>query len=131
MTRAHFPKKNADGSFCVEIRLSAANDHRIDLDSRIKRWIAVSWMQNRSTWKREWRTGPNQALVEEQILQYENEFIGPPEIVSYDGSELRFRLFGKPSAKYWKDWLVSRLIPDLKAQFPEIVDRFLIEDCKA
>lgn len=129
MTKVNFPKKYADGSFCVEIRLGVTDIRQASLGSTIQDWINVSWMHNRSTWKRQWRTGPEQAVTEEQILHYQDEFITPPEVVACDGSELRLRLFGRQSAKFWKDWLVSRLIPDLKANFPEVGDRLSIQDC--
>jgi hypothetical protein len=89
-------------------------------------------MPHHSVWQWTWRTGPNLATTYEQVLHYEDDFMKPPEIVSCEGAELRIRLFGKKSSKFWRDWLVSRLLPDLKAEFPEVeVGKGLcIEDCR-
>jgi hypothetical protein len=130
MTRSNFPKIYPDGSFCVEIRLAVTDTRQGSLGSTMQDWINESWIHDRSTWRRQWRTGPDQAVTEEQILHYQDEFRKPPE-VALDGSELRLRLLGKQSAKYWRDWLVSRLIPDLKAKFPELGDRLSIKDCRS
>jgi hypothetical protein len=59
-------------------------------------------------------------LAEEQVLRYEDEFVRPPEIVPSKGSEPLIRLAGRESSQAWRDWIVSRLLPDLKKQFPEV-----------
>jgi hypothetical protein len=129
MNRVKFPRRNDDGSFCVEIGLKLAGDHQEDLGSRIQRWIEEHWMPNRSIWRRVWRTGHNLSATDEQILHYDDEFLKPPEVISSKRPELRLRLFGKESAKLWRDWLIWRLVPDLKAQFPEIGSRLYIRNC--
>ena len=130
MPNVNFPKRNNDGSFCIEVSLRLVSDSRGDLGSRIQRWIDNEWMVEHSTWKRVWRTGPNLETIDEEILNYTDEFIKAPQISACEASEIQFQLFGKKSAKFWKDWLVSRFLPDLKAEFPEIDEGISIENCR-
>lgn len=129
-SKMNFPRRNDDGSFCVEISLTVAGECDEDLGSRIQHWIDGDWMKHRSTWKRVWKTGPNLTRTIEQVHYYDDEFMKPPKVVSCEGSELRFQLFGKRTAKFWKDWLISRLLPDLREQFREVGERVHLEDCK-
>lgn len=71
----------------------------------------------------------NLATSKEQILKYTDEFLSPPEIVSGQSSELHLRLRGKRTAKFWKDWIASRIVPDLKAEFSAIGELLHIRDC--
>lgn len=125
MTKVNFPARNEDGSFCVEIWLGLSGNQSDDLPLRVQRWIREDWMPEHATWKREWRTGPNLATTYEQVLHYQDEFTKPP-VVSYRHNAkfpfrvLRLRFSGKQSAKFWKDWLVSRLLPDLRERFPHV-----------
>jgi|SRR5271165_1722717 len=132
MTKAKFPKRNEDGSFCVEVCVSVAGNISEDHASRIQGWIDDVWMPRNKTWKRVWRTGANLATIKEEMLSYDDEFLRPPKIVSCENSELRFRLFGKYSANFWRDWLVLRIMPDLKADFPnlEIGEPRYVKNCK-
>ena len=127
--KMNFPRRGDDGSFCVEICLKVSGDCREEMGPQIQHWLDEDWMKHRSTWKRVWKTGPNLARIDEQIHHYDDEFMKPPKVISCEGSELRFRLLGRRSAKFWRDWLVSRLLPDLRAQFPEVGERLHIEDC--
>ena len=77
------------------------------------------WAPRNKTWARECKTGPGLTVERPEILEYEDELSAPPEVISCEGSELRFRLRGK-GEKLWKDWMVMRILPDLKAEFPEV-----------
>lgn len=35
----------------------------------------------------------------------------------------------KRTAKFWKDWIASRIVPDLKAEFSAIGELLHIRDC--
>jgi hypothetical protein len=74
-----------------------------------------------------WKTGTPHPQAE--TLEYADEFSAPPRVVHCAGSELRFQLQGKNTAKFWRDWLVLRIIPELKKRFPEIGDVCSIGDC--
>jgi hypothetical protein len=81
------------------------------------------------SWTREWLTGPNASVVKVQTLNYADEFAAPPVVSVDPETKLRLQLRGKGTAKFWKDWVVSRLIPDLKSQFPGIGELLCIRDC--
>jgi hypothetical protein len=130
MNRAKFPARKDDGSFCVEIGLSVVRAGDNNLKSNIRDWIAADWMPRNLVWKREWRTGGSLGTISEQALNYQSEFMGAPEIVGYDASVLQIRVVGRESAKFWKDWLISRFLPDLKAKFPEVGDQLYIRNCE-
>jgi hypothetical protein len=129
MSPAKFPARRADGSFCVEIGVQMSGDVKVDLVPRIHAWISDAWMPEHKTWTREWKTGSNLATNHVQLLQYDDEFLAPPEVAAGSNSELQLRLRGKKTAKFWKDWLVSRLVPDLKAAFPGVGELLYIRDC--
>jgi hypothetical protein len=128
MNSVKFPARKPDGSFCIEVGVRVNIDFQVDV-RRIQDWISGIWMPNHTTWTRDWRTGTNFATIDEQRLNYNDEFRSPPVIVSGPGSELRLRLAGNRTAKFWKDWLVSRIVPDLRAEFPEIGEVLYIRDC--
>jgi hypothetical protein len=86
-------------------------------------------MPRNLTWKRDWRTGENRETIDQQVLNYESEFLGEPKIISAEASELQIRIAGKASAKFWKDWLISKFLPDLKAKFPEVNGQLYIRNC--
>jgi hypothetical protein len=124
MSPATFPKRRSDGTFCVEVTVVIESDDPSSLGEAIQRWILNDWAPQHEIWTRSWSNGT------QERLHYGQEFSAPPHIVKCEGSEMRFRLQGKNSAKLWKDWLVSRLIPDIKQQFPEIGQFQSIHDCE-
>jgi hypothetical protein len=129
MNKAKFPVRKTDGSFCVEIGLSAAPGAIMEFSARVQTWILTDWMPYNSIWKREWRTGNNLQTVDEQVLNFEDEFIGAPEVIGFETSVLQLRVFGKASAKFWKDWLILKFLPDLRATFPEVGNQLYMRDC--
>jgi hypothetical protein len=101
----------------VSLRVVATDDS--DLGRRIQEWLTKAWAPRNKTWLRVWRTGPGLTIERLEVLVYEESFSTPPEVISCDRSELRFRLRGR-GAKLWKDWIVMRMLPDLKTEFPEV-----------
>jgi hypothetical protein len=128
MSPAKFPDRRPDGSFCVVVGLRTSPDGAAELADRVRRWMTDVWMPSHPTWTREWKTGVDLARAEKQVLSYADEFSSDPE-VSGEGSELRLRLRGKRDSRFWKDWLVSRIAPDLRAEFPELSELLYIRDC--
>jgi hypothetical protein len=129
MSHVGFPVRRPDGSFSVEVGIQMLGDLQAELASRVQGWISNTWMPLHATWTREWQTGSNLGTSRVQVLQYSDEFMAPPQITVGPNFELQLRLRGTKAAKFWKDWLVSRLVPDLKAEFPGIGDLLYIRDC--
>src|SRR5258707_15317077 len=117
-----FPKRQADGSFCIEVSIPVSTDDPEGLQRRVQSW-STQWVGANQTWKRNW-------LSEDEELRYEAEFKREPQTVSCSSSELKIRLEGQPSAKWWKDWMVYRILADLKAAFSEIKGVGHLRDCE-
>lgn len=130
MNEAKFPRRNDDGSFCIEIGLKVASYGVGDLRTRVQTWIAGDWMPRNRVWKREWKTGADLAITREQLLNYEAEFEDAPKVVSCDLSGLRIKIAGRASARFWRDWLISKFLPDLRSAFPEIDGQLYVRDFK-
>src|SRR5689334_8793482 len=110
---AKFPHRDADGSFHVEVLIEGIGPESIQA---VQSWIEDAWMPEHNAWKRVFRTGEGLKTVREEVWNYFDEFQTPPEVgISRDGLAIRFS--GKPSAKWWRDWLV-RFLGDFKQQFP-------------
>jgi hypothetical protein len=123
MNLVKFPKRRPDGSFCVEVTLRHTSGDTAALASELREWIATDWTPQNNLWTRNWSNGS----VEE--LRYLDEFSAAPRLTSCENGELIIVLDGKPNAgKVWKDWLVSRMWPDIKKCFPEITDLCSIRD---
>jgi hypothetical protein len=100
-----------------------------DLAGRVEQWWINVWVPSHKSWRRAWKTGPNATEVLSETLLYDDEFLAPPTLISCEGSELRFRLLGRGSAKFWKDWVFTRILSDLKTKFPEVGELRDIRDC--
>jgi hypothetical protein len=101
--RVKFPRRRADGSFCLEVILSVVTQNERLLAQRIQQWWTSEWGPENEVWTRYWSSG----LKEE--LAYRDEFSRLPQIVSCKDTELRFRLEGRGSAEglvgdaeYWR-----------------------------
>jgi hypothetical protein len=94
--------------------MSVATDDAVALGQAIGQWWVDEWAPLHKSWVREWSAG------DKEELQFSDEFASPPRVISCKGTELRFQLEGKSSAKSWKDWIVSRIIPDLRTRFPQV-----------
>ena len=124
MNKVRFPKRRPNGSFCVEVALKADSGDPVLLGKRVQEWWSTAWMPANREWRRSWSSDQT------QTLSYSDEFDGEPRVWRCT-SELRFRFEGKPSAKWWRDWLVSRILPDLKSKFPEVQDFVRITNCES
>lgn len=122
MNKVKFPKRHSDNSFCVEVILSITTEEPEVLLQHIQNW-AFDWIKENQVWVRKWSSG------EEEQLYYEQEFKREPYPVFCNATELRMRLDGKPTAKWWKDWLVLRILYDLKTDFNEVQGVIKVEDC--
>lgn len=129
MTEIRFPKLLPDGTFCVEITLTVVTENEHELAQKIQEWWVQVWIPNNKTWVRVWETGPGLTGARTEKLRYDESFLTPPEVSRCGASELRFRLRGTGQSKLWKDWLVWRMMPDLKATFPEIRELQTIANC--
>ena len=114
-----FPKRRNDGSFSVEVILSIqANDPKEFL-SRVQQWLE-QWVQS----NRHWKTAL--AASAGGVLDFFDEFTGPPSCVLKGTNALSLRVQCRPNARtWWKDWLVLRILKDLQEKFIEVtgVDR--------
>ena len=119
MSKMKFPHLHADGTFNIDIRMStAAGVDFCNLEQRARDWLRDDWMPANNIWTRIWKSGSHLSMSREQVLRFQDEFSGPPEIVSCKGPELILRLHGK-ATKFWRDWMV-KLLREMKEAFPEI-----------
>jgi hypothetical protein len=124
-----YPVRRSDGSFCVVVGLRIEGGHAPQIAACVRTWIADVWMPHNLTWTREWRTGADLKETNPQILKYSDEFLSAPSVSSNECAELRIHFFGNKEAKFWRDWVVSRFTPDLKANFSEIGDLLFFRNC--
>jgi len=113
-----FPKRKSDGSFCVEITLLVNTNEIDNLAARITSWLD-QWTKENRHWK--WQG---------QLLDFFAEFTGSPTCVKRTPESLSLRVQGRPgSTKWWKDWIVLRLLKDLKGKFSELKAGGRFKDC--
>jgi hypothetical protein len=112
------PKLRPDGSFCVEVALRIEADAPDHLGARLALWFE-NWTATNQEWT--WESG--------RRLRYVDDFSGAPHFVECAAGVLRFHLEGKPGAKWWKDWLILRLLKDLQEAFVEVKAVDKIHDC--
>ena len=86
-------------------------------------WLA-RWTIENELWTWEYDTGGS------DTFRLSDELRKAPEVASAAESELTIRIQGQAtSTGFWRDWLVLKLIPDLKAAFPEIGSFLTARDC--
>jgi hypothetical protein len=124
MSEVRFPKRNADGSFCVDVVVAVETNEPENLSRRVESWCR-QWTNENRTWKRNWIPSG------QEILNYGDEFKREPYPVACTSTELTIRLEGQPSARWWRDWLVLRILADLKSSFVEFRDLDRVRDCDA
>jgi hypothetical protein len=109
-----FPKRKPDGSFCIELTLGVGTRDTAELASRMTAWIE-EWVRANRYWK---------TVLADRVggvFDFYDEFVRPPYCVTRYSGSLLLRLEGRPGAgKWWKDWILSRLIMDLRVAFKEI-----------
>ena len=120
MNKIKFPRRQPDGSFCVEVTLSVMAEEPEELLRRVQEW-AIKWVEANQVWI--WMGGTKKLL-------YQQEFKREPHPTSCTSTELKIQFEGQPSAKkMWKDWIVYRILPDLKEAFTEVRDVSSIKNC--
>jgi hypothetical protein len=124
MEQVLFPKRIADGSFCIDVIIAIETNDAPYLLQRVEFW-ASRWVRENQTWPRNWVPDGQESL------EYSREFKREPYPVSCTPTELTIRLEGQPSAHWWKDWLVLRILSDLKSSFVEFRDVTRMQDCGA
>jgi len=123
MSKVRFPKRNTNGSFCVDVIVAVETNEPENFSRRVESW-ARHWAGENQTWTHGNPSG-------HEVLNYVDEFQREPYPVSCTPTELTLRVEGQPSAKWWRDWLVLRILADLKSTFVEFRDVNRIRDCDA
>lgn len=82
----------------------------------VEQWLNDEWLPRNQLWQRVCRNADTEHI---QNLLYSEEFRSPPRVLC-GNSELCLIVEGKSSAEFWRDWLVARLIPDVRSRFPQI-----------
>ena len=120
--------REEDGYFSVEVGLGLQDCTPPELAETIQTWFDENWMARNKTWTRVWSTGARFSIKKTQILHYNDEFRAPPKVDVGKHLELRLHLLGTRHSKFWKDWLVSKIAPDLKFKFGEVGDLLYIRN---
>ena len=114
VNKVKFPKRRSDGSFSIIVRYSILVGESASLIEIINQWF-VEWYRI----NQEWTWFENTEHETQYLLN--DEFTCPPYALKIDERHLGIVLNGKPtSKKFWKDWLVIRILPELKQAFPQI-----------
>lgn len=113
-----------DTKFLVEIEMSVAADAVASLCDDVQRWLNDEWVPWNQLWRRVSRDAGRECV---QNLLYSDEFSSPPRVL-FGGSQLRLVIEGRSAGNSWRDWLVARLIPDVKSRFPQIGETLLIRN---
>jgi hypothetical protein len=129
MNAAKFPSRKVDGSLCVDVGLQLLEGAPDNICEVIDEWFSDAWMSANKTWMRTWSTGANLEVKKNEVLVYSDEFDRAPMASLGSKSELRIRLFGTKSSRLWKDWLISKIRPDLNEKFPYTGELLYIRDC--
>lgn len=122
------PASDEEGDFAVEVGLGLQDCTSPEIAEKIQTWFNESWMARNKTWTRVWSTGMKFSIKRTQILHYNDDFRTPPKVDVGEHLELRLHLLGTKHSKFWKDWLVSKIAPDLKFKFGEVGDLLYIRN---
>lgn len=116
---AQFPRRSADGSFCVRLTYRVASEEPEQLASRMRTWLA-DWVAE----NRHWRLSPARSH------DFLEDFEAPPHSLDCSEAEASYCLDGKATSAWWRDWLAIRLVPEFLAAFPEVVALRDITNCQ-
>jgi len=129
VSKVLFPAVDADGRSCVEIGVATEVEYR-GKEEAINAWFRNSWCPSNTIWQREWTPGRNAGPIRLQRLSYGALFSEPPRVNYALQGMLCISLVGKLRGSLWKDWLVSKILPDLRKSFPGVSDEVkFIQDC--
>ena|SRR3990172_8026967 len=103
-----FPKRRADGSFDVLVRLCNVDGS----NAAVRSWIA-DWGQKNEVWDRVW-DGATRTV---ERLHLAEEFAEPPAFEQLSAGQLLVRLRSRADARLWKDWM-AKFVDDFCAAHP-------------
>ncbi len=125
--KAPFPKRNPDMTFQVILKMKFESDEDNNLiKDKIQVWIDEVWMPKNLFWEGVVYKADGSKC--DKIDEYHKDFSAPPTVLSCDNREIQILLKGQPTDYYWKDWVVYKIMPDLKKEFPEVGDFVSLKD---
>lgn len=128
MTSQQFPKVDSEGRFVVRIGLQLFPPSGAKDAEKIGRWLIDQWLPANRTWRRKWANGQNALRNIEEELLFSDSFYSYPEVSYRERDTLCVVLHGKSRSALWRDWMISKIIPELKEEFPNIGDRLFVEN---
>lgn len=102
-----FPKRRADGSFDLLVRLRMA-----PTTSLLATWLPT-WAERNGTWERHWESS---GKVETEVLRFADDFSSPPTFEVRDDGTIAIRFRVRPTSKMWKDWS-AKVYDDLRKEY--------------
>jgi hypothetical protein len=99
---------NWAGPFSVVVRLRVETSSPDELAQRFGHW-GKTWVNENRHW-----------TFTKKRLDYFDAFEGPPHDVKCDGLQLSFQVETKHGQKWWKDWLILRLLKEAQVAFLEV-----------
>jgi hypothetical protein len=114
--RREFPKLRPDGSFCIEVRLRVSTDQLELLASRVTEWFD-GWVRQNRYWKMPTIRKEGKGMA---VFDYFDDFARPPSCAASPPDSVVLRLEGRPGGKWWRGWLASRIVKELRVAFKEI-----------
>ncbi|HEY5758491.1 MAG TPA: hypothetical protein VIU34_21840 [Steroidobacter sp.] len=124
MSKVTFRAKRRNTAFLVEIEMSVAAEAVNSLCDDVQRWLNDEWVPRNQLWRRVCSNAGREYI---QNLLYFEEFNSAPRVLS-GGSQLRLVIEARNAGNSWRDWLVARLVPDVKSRFPQIGETLLIRN---
>lgn len=125
MTAQRFPKVDENGHFHVKVRLTLPPDCGPEYAEQIGSWLTDRWLPENHLWRRTWKSGSSESVEE---LHFDESFLCEPDVHFEAPGTFAVVLHGRSRAAPWRDWLVSKLAPDLRRAFPQIADLQSIEN---
>lgn len=124
MKKVAFRGGRKDATFLVEIEMSVPAGATNSLCEEIQQWLNDEWAPRNQLWRRVCRNAAREYI---QDLLYSDEFSSTPSVLR-SSSKLHLVIEGRNCAEFWRDWLVARLIPDVRSRFPLIGDTQVIRN---
>lgn len=128
MSLQKFPRTDARGHFQVKAGLRLEARLGEECSARIKEWLDDRWVRENRVWHRKWKTGPNLSILNTEALEFEDSFLRSPDVIFEPPATLCILLHGRDRSSPWRDWLISKIIPDVRRAFPQVGDPLFIKD---
>lgn len=116
--RAPFPKRNADMTFQVLLKLKVNTDDPANFVNKVNGWITEEWIPNIHVWE---NVAPKEYRQLTPDRLYKNDFSAPPCAISCDNESVSILFRGQKTDYYWKDWVIMIFMPDIQKKFKEII----------